>query len=237
MATAGKLPDPEVTFSDKQTEMILLAGLVTIILVLLSLVLFEFSKPRVGQVILPGGITYLGEKTTPTPASVQPQPKKPLLQLSAAPNAIWKTYTGKQHPFRFSYPESITVAPYPNAANETVVIRVGTQNPTEYLFLVVIDMTKPGVEPWKGKPLDEFVKNYASVTVGVSSVSDIQPITTINGLSGYRAVMKEVSGAQTDNIFFTIPKRPDRVLRLVNASAILAPELFTRIADSVGWGS
>ncbi len=237
MTNVGKLPDPEDIFSHKQTETILLAGLVTIILVLLSLVLFEFSKPRVGQVILPGGVTYLGDRTTPTPASQQTQPSKPLLQLTAAANAIWKTYTGKQNPFRFSYPESITVAPYPNAANETVVIRVGTQNPTEYLFLVVIDMTKPGVEPWKGKPLDEFIKNYASVTVGVSSVSDIQPVTTINGLSGYRAIMKEVSGAQTDNIFFSIPKRPDRVLRLVNASAILAPDLFTRIADSVGWGS
>lgn len=211
--------------------------MVTCILILLSLVLFEFSKPRKSEIILPGGITYIGERKTPEAQSSNSQITKPTLQLSAAPNAIWKTYTGKQNPFRFSYPESITVAPYPNAASETVVIRVGAQNPTEYLFLVILDMTKPSYEPWKGKPLEQFVKNFPSVTVGISSVSDIQPVTTINGLSGYRAVMKEVSGAQTDTIFFAVPNRPDRVIRLVNASAILAPDLFTRIADSIGWES
>lgn len=236
MATAGKLSDPEGVSTQKQQTTILFAGLLTSILFLLILVSYEYGKPRKGEVILPGGITYLGERTAPTPASTQTQIQKPLLQLSAAPNAIWKTFAGKEHPFRFSYPESITVTLYPNAATETVVIRVGAQNPTEYLFLVVLDMTRPGFASWKGKPLKDVVENFPSITVGMKSVSNVTPITTINGLSGYRATLTEISGTQTENIFFEVPSRSDRIIRLVNVQAILAPELFARMADSLGWG-
>jgi hypothetical protein len=209
---------------------LLFAGLLTVTFLLTVVVFYEYARPRAGNVILPGGVTYLGERSAPSPAT--PAPASPV-QLSAPSDSVWKTFTGKTNPFRFSYPETVSMALYPNAASETVVIRVGETNPTEYTFLTVLDLSQGVLAQYNGKQ-KELVLQYDKAGIGITSVGTVEPFTNVGGLKGYRVTLTKLDGSAEPDVFFEVPGRTDRMLRLVGS--VLTPALFSRITDSVAWG-
>jgi hypothetical protein len=224
------LETSESSLTQKQIEMLLFAGLLTITLFLITFVLYEFTKPRGGQVILPGGVTYLGPEKSPN----QPVPTPtPPIRLSAPSDATWKILPLKNNPLTVSYPDTVTLALYPNAATETLVIRLGGSNPTEYMFLTMLDLNKGLFIPYKNKPKRELVEKFDTLTMGLSGIKNVRMFTNTNGLVGYRAHVEALNGTVTDEVFFEVPKNPSLMIRLTNS--ILDPTLYDRMIDSVRW--
>ncbi len=226
------LEPSESSLTPKQLESLLFASLLTITLFLATFVLYEFTKPRGGQVILPGGVTYLGpEKTGNQPAATPTAP----IKLSAPNDAIWKMISLKNDPVTVSYPDTVTLVAYPNAATETLVIRLGGSNPTEYMFLTILDLNKGLFVPYKEKSKKELVEKFHTLTMGLKSVTNVRTFTNIGGLVGYRARVEALNGTVTDEVFFEAPKNTNRMIRLTNS--ILDPALYDRMIDSVRWGT
>jgi hypothetical protein len=181
----------------------------------------EWTKPRTGTVVLPGGITYLG----PTPSS-------PSIPADAG---NWKTFTGSVYPWTFSYPGSVHLGVFPGDPYDAVTIFWKNTNPQENVFFRVENLNSiKGAKDFIAKPKIEYAywwwKQYT--WRGVDSVTKF---TTKNKLIGYRAKYKDAAGSVPyDHVFLEVPGKPELVIWL--SSRFLSPAVFDTIVDSVKWG-
>src|SRR5438046_178673 len=90
--------------------------IIAVSIVLFGIVFWSFksAQEKVGTVVLPGGVTYLGP--SPTPGSVAPTTQKNPSEKTPQPNLIdgriipivpnspWAEMSGKKYPYKFSYP-------------------------------------------------------------------------------------------------------------------------------------
>lgn len=183
---------------------------VTAFLVLTGMVLlaYQYSRPRPGGIVLPGGITYLGP--SPSQADVK-----------------WATQTGKKYPYSFLYPSSLSLGVFPSDPFDAVTIFWGDTNPQENLLLRVETLKDP--KKSKKDYVRDWWKDYTW-----KGVADIAEFTNSNGLKGYRAKYLDSSGTSPfDHVFFEVPGRPDLVIWM--SGKMLEQGVFDKIVDSVSW--
>ena len=191
-----------------------------VFLILLGIVLlaYQYSRPRGGSIVLPGGITYLGPSPTqpPTPG-----------KISVSADAKWNTQTGKKYPYSFLYPSSLSLGVFPSDPFDAVTIFWGDTNPQENLLLRV-ETLKDSKKSKKDYVLDWW-KDYTW-----KGVSDITEFKNSKGLKGYRAKYLDSSGSSPfDHVFFEVPNRPELVIWM--SGKMLEQDVFDKIVESVSW--
>jgi len=204
------------------------SAVVSTFVVLTGIVLlaYLYSRPRVGTVVLPGGITYLGPTESATPVSrVKRQVSSE--KISVPTDSALATQTGKKYPYSFLYPSSLSLGVFPNDPFDAVTIFWGDTNPQENLLLRV-ETLKDTKKSKKDYVLDWW-KDYTW-----KGVSDITEFTNSKGLKGYRAKYLDSSGSSPfDHVFFEAPGRPELVIWL--SGKMLEQGVFDKIVDSVTW--
>lgn len=194
---------------------------------------YRYSQKQSNNIVLPGGVTYLG----PTPKTENPggdkQPPTAPLRFTAPPNDTWKTQGGKLYAYSFSYPSTLPLVVFPNDPIDSIAISWGNIPPQQNILLNIefIDKRDPSAVY---KPKYEFVKNWYKFFSGLKGVANVVPFTNTQGLKGYKATYINWAD-QTPNIdvFFEVPKEKYVLIHLANG--ILDPAIFDRILDTVKW--
>lgn len=217
--------------NSKSTDKLKLAVVAAagIFLLLIALIVtYRYSQNRGGNIILPGGVTYLGP--TPTPVPVKPTP---IPRFTAGLNDAWKIVQGKVYPYSFSYPETLKLVAFPNDGTDSIAIVYGDIAPQQNILsnIELIDKRDPKLA--KQEKL-EYVKNWYKFFSGLKGVSKVDEFTNANGLKGYRAVYINTAN-QTPNVdvFFEVPGKNNILIHFANG--MLDPALFERIIDSLKW--
>jgi len=194
-----------------------------------------------GSIAIPAGKTYLGppEVVPDWTNFSEPKPTEPPKAngpFTADASTPWKIWKANTFPYQFSYPETLTLAGFPNDPSDSVGISWGGRKPTENILVSVIDLSKnPVFDPYITKPKKEFVNSWWKQFSGLTGVSPITEFTNKKGLKGYKARFINMKG-ETPNldVFFEVPKNPNLVIRIANG--ILDPTVFDTIVESVSWG-
>lgn len=199
---------------------------------------YRHTKSRTPQIILPGGVTYLGppkenpappKNTEPTQESSNSTGKIPVPD-----NASWSTWKGQKYPYSFSYPTSLSLGFFPNDPFDAVTIFWQNTNASENLLIRVEDLSqnndsKQYVNKSKREYIDYWWKQYAYT--GIQSVKEF---TTTTGFKGYRAEFTTQSGNPTpEQIFLEIPSKPNLVVWM-NQKLLNLP-VFDKIVNSFLW--
>ncbi len=195
-----------------------IAGFTFLVLTGIVLLAYQYSQPRGGSIVLPGGITYLGPSPT-----LPPTPGK----ISVPADTKWQTQSGKKYPYSFLYPTSLSLGFFSGDPFDAVTIFWGDTNPQENLLLRVETLKNP--KKSKKDYVLDWWKDYAW-----KGVSDIAEFKNSKGLTGYRAKYLDASGSSPfDHIFFEVPNRPELLIWM--SGKMLEQGVFDKIVDSVEW--
>lgn len=209
--------------------------------VLVAAVIAAFRQGRQAAVVIPGGITYLGEKPTATPVAVQNPSKSPAPSpvpvFTAPASAPLKTMRGKIYPYEFRVPETLPLVIFPDDPTDAIGIDWGGRKPQESVLLNVIDISKiDALKPYVGKPALTLVTDWWKQYPGLSGISTVSAFTNPRGLKGYSAAFVNTRGeAPNIDMFFPVPGSNTLIIRM--GSGVLDHELFLRIVDTLSWGS
>jgi hypothetical protein len=202
------------------------AVIVSIVLLILVFGAFQSAKSRTGDIVLPGGITYVG----PTPSPTEALTKGGTLPIPA--DVKWTEYQGKTHPYSFMYPQTLSLGVFPNDPYDSVTIFYENTDANANIFFRVEDLNKLNKSQFVGK-LQEYVRNWWKDYnwKGVASVTDV---TNSNGLKGYRATYTNEKGeAPYEHVFFEVPGKPNLVIWI--SGRLFAQEVFNTLVESVAW--
>lgn len=193
---------------------------------------YRYSQRQAGNIILPGGVTYLGP--SPTTVTKQQPPTAPL-RFTAPADVSWTTQGGKIYPYSFSSPSTLALVVFPGDPSDSIAISWGNLPPQNNLLFNMEFIDKRD-EKLLNKPKIEFVRNWYKFFSGLKGVSNVQPFTNTNGLKGYKASYINYADATPNvDVFFEISGYPNMMLHVANG--ILDPVIFNRIIDSVKWTS
>lgn len=190
---------------------------------------YRYSQRQRGDIVLPGGVTYLGPTTIPNVTSPPTAP----LRFTAASDVNWKTQSGNLYPYSFSYPETLPLVVFPGDTTDSIAIAWGNISPQQNILLNMefIDQRDPKLV---AQPKIEYVKNWYKFFSGLKGVSKVEPFTNTNGLKGYKASYINYADASPNiDVFFEIPANNTTLIHLANG--ILDPNIFDRIIDSLKW--
>lgn len=194
------------------------AGIAFIVLVSATYLSYRHTKSRTPQIVLPGGISYLG----PTPKQMQSE------KIPVPVDASWAPWKGQRYPYSFSYPSNLSLGFFPNDPFDAVTIFWGDTNPQENLLLRV--ETLSAGQSNKRAYVENWWKQYTYA--GVASVEDF---TTSQGLKAYRARYKDQTGSVPyEQVFLEVPGKPDLLIWM--SQKLLEKPIFDRIVDSFIWG-
>lgn len=212
--------------NDESRKMLPIVGTVFLLLTGIVLIAYQYSRPRGGVIVLPGGVTYLGPSPTKATSEKVPIPA----------DVSWATQTGKKYPYSFSYPTTLSLGFFPSDPFDAVTIFWGKTNPQENLLLRVENLKEiKGKEAYIKKSKKDYALDWWK-DYSWKGISDIAEFTNSRGLKGYRAKYLDASGsAPFDHIFFEVPGRPELVVWMT--SKLLQPEVFDKIVDSLQWNS
>lgn len=211
---------------------VILFGLIVGILLITVVVVagYSYSQKLVGtnKVALPAGQNYLGDNA-PDFNNLETPPTAPQ-RFTAAPDVAWKEFSGKNHPYSFNYPETLTLGVFPNDPTDSVAIVWGNI-PAQSNILLNLESISERTPQYVGN-LEEYVNNWWKLFPGLKGVKTVTKFTNTNGLVGYRAIFIN-SADQTPNVdvFFQVPNNQNIAIRLANG--ILDPVIFDRLVDSV----
>lgn len=216
----------ETNFDQKEfTKLALITFGAVLILIGATYSAYRYSQNRIGNIILPGGVTYLGPS---------PKDEKPVNITSSTPsqkgfsadsNVSWKTQAGKKYQFSFSYPETLPLAVFQNDPDDTIAIVWEKIPAQENIFVSVENIQKT--------EKDKFIKNWYTNSAQLTSLVNVQPFSNVNGLKGYKAVYKNKAGLEEIHVFFETSQKPQLLLHF--HQAILPSDIFSRLLDSVRW--
>lgn len=192
---------------------------------------YLYSRPRSGTIVLPGGITYLGQSpsATPIPAAA--------ILFTADASAPWTTIKSAKYAYTFSIPETLTLTPFLTEEFDAYAI-TWNNVPKEANVLIGVenlasDEKKAG---YVQKSKKDYIESFWSKQYNLTGVKTLLPFANTKGLKGYKVKFQTVNGVSPfDDVFLEIPKKPNLLIHLSNA--ILDPTVFDKIADSVGWTS
>lgn len=202
----------------------------TIILGVIVWAGWVWSQKQGVKITLPGGTTYIGEKSG---FNLDTPPTAPQ-RFTVATNTPWITYQGKTYSYSLSIPSTLSLTSFPNDPSDAVGISWGNLNP-QFNILLDVESIKERDPKNLGKT-EAFVHNWWKSFSGLKDVLSVDKFTNTGGLKGYKAIYINQAG-QTPNldIFFEVPQNPELVIHLANG--ILDPVVFNRIVDSVKWTS
>lgn len=193
---------------------------------------YRYSQKQAGNIVLPGGVTYLG----PSPATAGPtdrQPPTAPLRFTAASDVAWLKQSGKIYPYTFSYPSTLPIVVFPGDGSDKIAIAWGNI-PPQYNILLNIEFISSREPIYLNLPKIEYVRNWYKFFSGLKGVKKVEPFTNTNGLKGYKASYIDLSDQTPNtNVFFEVPNDPNLMILLANG--ILDPPIFDRIVDSLSW--
>lgn len=217
--------------SDDGKRVAAVVGTAFFILTGIVFLAYQYSKPRTGAIVLPGGVTYLG----PSPTDAKSDKQKAISDNIPIPaDAAWTTQTGKKYPYSFLYPSTLSLGVFPDDPFDAVTIFWGDTNPQENLLLRVENLKEMnGKAGYVKKPKKDYVLDWWKDYTW-KGVADIMEFTNSKGLKGYRAKYIDTSGSSPfDHVFLEVPGQPELVIWL--SGKMLPKEMFDRIVDSVTW--
>ncbi len=230
------MPTQEISSKELQKNLVV-AGIAFLLLVSATYLSYRHTKSRTPQIVLPGGVTYLGPSssqkrdgnvatTTPPAASADTIP--------VPADTEWTTWSGKKYPYSFSYPKTLSLGFFPNDPFDATTIFWGDTNPQENLLLRVENLSadpnnKKYVKGAKLAYVENWWKQYS-----FSGLSAVEEFTTREGLRGYRALYKEKSDkVPYEHIFLEVPGKSELVVWM--SQKLLEKSIFDRIVDSLIW--
>ncbi len=218
---------------EEQLDIVKLTVVTVAGILILSMAIFaayRYSQRQSGNIVLPGGVTYLGLSPTPTTTNLPvPTPRR----FTTASNTAWKTYQGKLYPYAISYPSTLTIVIFPDDPTDSVAISWENIPPQINILLNMefIDKRDPDLTT---QPKVEYVKNWYKFFSGLKGVAKVEPFTNTSGMKGYKANYINLSNATPNvDVFFEIPGNNTTLIHLANG--ILDPIIFDRILDSIKW--
>jgi len=223
---------------EEQMKSLIQVGIfVAIAVVLLLLVVFvwhAWTQKRIGSVVFHSGVTYTG----PTPTGGQQQPTQLPPKYTAKADTKWKTVTGSIYPYNFESPEDLELTRFPNDPYDIFAVSYNNQPPQSNVLIGVDNLAaKDSLKQYINQSKEVYVKNWWKQIGSLSGVSSVTPFTNSKGMKGYKAKFTLQGGnpAPYEDIFFETSKKKDIVIHLSNS--ILDDAVFTRIVDTVSWGS
>lgn len=192
---------------------------------------YLYSQRQMGNIVLPGGITYLGPgpQATATPIPAPPAPTR----FTIPADETWKVHSGRTFPYSFSYPSTLPLVLFIGDTTDTIAIAWGDIPPQRNILLNIeyVDADDP---KYLKLPKSEYVKDWYKKYSGLKGVAKIEPFTNTNGLRGYKAwYLNYADTTPNIDVFFEVPKEPRLVIHLANG--ILDSTIFDRILDSLKW--
>lgn len=220
---------------EEQLDIVKLSIITFAGILILSIAIFaayKYSQRQSGNIVLPGGVTYLGPSPTPT-FSVPPTPTPHL--FTSASDTEWKTYKGKIYPYTISYPSALTIVVFPDDPIDSVAI-VWDNIPPQQNILLNMEFIDKRDSKLAIQPKVEYVRNWYKFFPGLKGVAKVGPFTNTQGLKGYKATYINLAGATPNlDVFFEIPGNNNHMIHLANG--ILDPTIFSRIIDSLKWNT
>ena len=194
------------------------------------MIAYRYSQTKKSDIVLPGGVTYLG--ATPTSAV---EPTAVPVKFTASATVPYKEKIGANYPYSFSYPETLPIVVFTNDPTDSVAIDWDNITAQKNV-LFNIELIEKRDKSMIVKPKIEYVKNWWQYFSGLKGVNSVTPFANLGGLKGYRAQYINNSGsAPNEDIFFEVPGRHDIMIHLANG--ILDAAIFDKIVDSVKWNS
>lgn len=199
-------------------------------LVLMGIVLvaYQYSRPRGGTIVLPGGITYLGPSPTAPPG--------PTVNLFTADESVpWIVKRGARYPYAFSAPETLTMTAFLTEQFDAYAITWGDASPEANVLIGVEDLTRDERRaPFVNKDKKEYIESFWAKQYNLTGVATIEEFTSGGGLKGYNVKFLTAGGVSPYvDVFFEIPGKPNLIIHL--SHAILEKAVFNRIVHSVTW--
>lgn len=191
---------------------------------------YRYSQKQSGNIVLPGGVTYLGP--SPEGESENKPPTAPI-RFTAPADVEWNIFGGTVYSYTFSFPKTLPLVVFPSDLTDSVAIAWGNIPPQQNILLNV-ELIDKRDSTYVNKPKIEYVRNWYKYFSGLKGVAKVEPFTNTNGLKGYRAsYINTADQSPNVDVFFEIPGQPTIMIHLANG--ILDPEIFNRIVDSLRW--
>ncbi len=192
---------------------------------------YKYSQKQSSNIILPGGVTYLGPSVTGEP-TIPPTPTS-MPKFTADKDVKWKIQSGKIYPYSFAYPSTLVLVVFPNDINDSIAISFNDRPAQQNVLINMEFIDKRDPKLISEAKLD-YVKNYYKFFSGLKGVQNVEVFTNSTGLKGYRAVYINTAN-QTPNtdVFLEIPGDPTKMIHMANGD--LEPAIFDKIADSMRW--
>jgi hypothetical protein len=221
---------------EEAPENFLKVGVIAVIAVLvltgITVGAYQYAKKRSSATVLPGGTTYLG------PGNAEPtKPPAVLSAFTADAGVTWSTFTGKNHPFSFSYPATLPTVVFPNDVTDSVAISWNNVPPQNNIFFRVINIpqTEPKMTEFIGQPM-EYAKNWWKQWGGLKGVKSVEEFTNAKSMVGYRVkFINTADQTPNEDVFFPVPTDKNLMVRFANGP--IDKEIFDRITDSFAWGT
>lgn len=197
---------------------------------------YRYSQSKKADIVLPGGVTYLGNSPTPAESGQREdklQPSTAPLRFTADSTVSYKEFFGTSYPFSFKHPNTLPLVVFVNDPSDSVGISWGNIPPQQNIMLNVEKISDRDAAFLK-RPKQEYVENWYKFWSGLKGVASVVPFTNVNGMKGYKAQYINYADQSPNlDVFFEVPGRTDIVIHMANG--ILEAGIFDRIVDSVKW--
>lgn len=210
-------------------------GGVFLVLVAIVILSYQYSKPRPGAVVLPGGITYLGPSPTVQTQSSNVKTQNEQQRFMAGSDVAWTTVKSKKYGYTFSIPETLTLEPFLTDEFDAYAITWNNVAKEANVLIGVEDLSKDEKRvPYVNKTKKEYVEIFWSKQYNLTGVKTMETFTNSKGLKGYKVKFQTSGGVSPfDDVFLEVPNKPNLLFHL--SHAILEPKVFDKIVESVGW--
>jgi hypothetical protein len=210
-----------------------IAGITVAGIIILALSLYagyRYSQSKRGNIMLPGGATYLGNTPTPIPQAASPTP---LPKFTATATIDWKDHAGEIYPYTISYPSTLPIVIFPTDPNDSVAI-VWNNVPPQQNILINIERIDSRDPKLVDQSKIEYVRNWYKFFTGLKGIANLEEFTNASGLKGYRASYLNTENTSPNiDVFFEVPKQKTILIHLANG--MIDEKIFNKIVDNVKW--
>jgi hypothetical protein len=155
-------------------------------------------------------------------------------EFTVASDTPWVEVKGNIYPYSFQSPATLALTAIPNNAYDIYAIIWKGMPPDQNVLMGVDNLKNDATKShYMNEPKMNYVREWYK-QFGLKGVSSIDTFINSKGLKGYKAKYFDKSGATPNtDVFFEISNHPEYIIHF--ASGILAPEVFEKMIDSVGW--
>lgn len=231
----------------------IIAGGISIALILLIILQHNLAFQKTSQTIIPAGNTYLGpSKSDPTPqATATPEPTTVVMdqpkntsgkeinmntqgKLSVSSSAKWSVFKGKKYPYSFSAPSALKLVTLASDTYDIYAISWENRPADQNVLVGVDDLSRTtALKQYVTMSKRSYVETWWKQFGGLKGVGSIVEFTNSKGLKGYRAkYLNSSNQTPNDDVFF---ETPDTKYVIHLASGILDTAFFNALIDSVAW--